>query len=116
MIKLAHRPVRYGAGHVRIGGIVPGIRGDLIDRDGWVWALLSLLDGTRTVERIATEMAVTFPAVSRDTVRTAVAELAAAGHVEDAVRTDHGLSVELRERHSPAPGGGTRGRRDLHRR
>ncbi|MGW0846932.1 HesA/MoeB/ThiF family protein [Streptomyces sp. NPDC002787] len=99
-IKFSHRPVRYGEEHVRIGGIVPGVRGDLVDRDGWVWALLELLDGSRTVDSVAEAMTRSFPYRPAHLVRAAIDELVLAGHVEDADEPVSGLDEVTEERYS----------------
>jgi molybdopterin/thiamine biosynthesis adenylyltransferase len=97
-IKFAHRPVRYDNGLVRIGGGVPGIARGLRDPDGSVWALLALLDGSRTVGQIVDELVRRFPARSPREVRQAVDDLNAAGHLEDASETE--LSESERQRYS----------------
>lgn len=83
MIKNEYRPVRLG-GAVGLGAIGPRIA----DPDGWVWALLDLLDGTMAVDRIVAELARRFPARPVDDVHAEVhadlTELADAGYVEDA--------------------------------
>ncbi|MFF3334985.1 HesA/MoeB/ThiF family protein [Streptomyces sp. NPDC002888] len=99
-IKFPHRPVRYGKEHVRIGGIVPGIRGDLVDRDGWVWALLELLDGSRTVDSVAAAMTKSFPHKPAHMVRAAIDDLVIAGYVEDADEPPSGLDEVTEERYS----------------
>ncbi|MEU6804734.1 HesA/MoeB/ThiF family protein [Streptomyces neyagawaensis] len=99
-IKFSHRPVRYGEYHVRIGGIVPGVRGDLVDRDGWVWALLELLDGSRTVDSVTETMTKSFPRWPAGMVRAAIDDLVLAGHVEDADETASGLDEVTEERYS----------------
>ncbi len=90
-IKVRHRPVRLGDGHVRIGGRIPGIETIIRDRDGWVWALLGTLDGTRTVDRIITELVHRFPArPAADIAAEAVDDLRVlieTGYVEDAAET-----------------------------
>ncbi|ANN21088.1 dinucleotide-utilizing protein [Amycolatopsis orientalis] len=97
-IKFEHRPVRYDNGLVRIGGGAPRIARGLRDPDGSVWALLALLDGSRTVGQIVDELAHRFPARSPREVREAIDELNAAGHLEDAAETE--LSELERERYS----------------
>lgn len=104
-IKVRHRPVRLGDGHVRIGGRVPGIGMTVRDPDGWVWALLGLLDGTRTVDQIVTELVHRFPA--RGPAAAVAAEavgdlrvLAEAGYVEDAAELPpQSLSAREQERY-----------------
>ncbi|MGW4059987.1 ThiF family adenylyltransferase [Amycolatopsis sp. NPDC004747] len=87
-IKSKHQPVRLGTGQVRIGGTVPGIATRLSDPDGWVWALLGALDGTRTVDQVVTELAHRFPdRPVADVTHEVVGDLGAlirAGYVENA--------------------------------
>ncbi|KFU75433.1 Molybdopterin or thiamine biosynthesis adenylyltransferase [Amycolatopsis lurida] len=97
-IKFAHRPVRYDNGQVRIGGNTPGITRGLRDPDGLVWALLALLDGSRTVGQIADELIRRFPACTSGDVRQALDNLNTAGYLEDASEIE--LSESERERYS----------------
>ncbi|MEC3979888.1 ThiF family adenylyltransferase [Amycolatopsis sp. H20-H5] len=104
-IKNEHWPVRYGDDVVRIGGIVPGIAKNIPDPDGWVWALLGLLDGTRTVDQVVAELVHRFPAKPADEVHTEVrvdlVKLVEAGYVEDAAELPpEGLTAGERERYS----------------
>ncbi|MGH3757613.1 ThiF family adenylyltransferase [Actinophytocola sp.] len=103
-IKREHRPVRHGDDQVRIGGDVPGITARIADPDGWVWALLGTLDGTRTVDQVVAELVRRFPARPaagvRDEVLRDLDELIAAGYVEDAAeRPPEALSARERERY-----------------
>ncbi|MFK0244602.1 ThiF family adenylyltransferase [Amycolatopsis azurea] len=84
MIKLEHRPVRYGEDLIVIGGTVPGIGTEIDDPDGWVWALLESLDGTRTVGQIVADLAHRFPAHPASEVREAITRLDAAGYLHEA--------------------------------
>ncbi|MBM7774915.1 molybdopterin/thiamine biosynthesis adenylyltransferase [Actinokineospora baliensis] len=74
-IKIEHRPVRLGADVVHLGTVAA-----VADPEGWVWALLELLDGTRTVGEIAVELGDR----PESAVRAAVSELWARGHLLDA--------------------------------
>lgn len=97
-IKFEHRPVRYDDGLVRIGGGMPGIAHGLRDPDGSVWALLALLDGSRTVGQIVDELVRRFPARSPREVREAVDDLNTAGYLEDAAEPE--LTELERDRYS----------------
>lgn len=100
-IKFSHRPVRLGRERIRIGGVVPEVADVLIDPDGWVWALLGLLDGSRTVGQIAAELRCRFPRRATDDVALAIDELSLAGHLEDGDEPDpYGLTRAERERYS----------------
>jgi molybdopterin/thiamine biosynthesis adenylyltransferase len=99
-IKYGHRPVRLGDGWVRIGGIVPGVAADLPDPEGWVWALLELLGGTRTVDQVVADLVHRFPSRPADEIRSGIVELTQAGYVEDAAAPiPPGLSERERERY-----------------
>jgi molybdopterin/thiamine biosynthesis adenylyltransferase len=99
-IKDPHRPVRSSTGRIRIGGLVPGIRRDLLDPDGWVWTLLGLLDGSRTTDEVVGVMTSSFPHRAGLEVRAAIQDLMVAGYVEDADEPDSGLTAALRQRYS----------------
>jgi molybdopterin-synthase adenylyltransferase len=99
-IKFEHQPVRMGEDRIRIGGGVCGINADIVDPDGSVWALLDLLDGSRTVDQVAADLVHHFPNKSVEGVRTDVDDLVRAGYVEDADEaTPDELSGRERERH-----------------
>ncbi|GAA1315717.1 ThiF family adenylyltransferase [Saccharothrix xinjiangensis] len=83
-IKYEHWPVRLGEDLVRIGGSLPGIAATIPDPDGTVWALLILLDGSRTVDQAVADLVHCHPDEPPDTVRAAIDTLAAAGYLEDA--------------------------------
>ncbi len=96
-IKFEHRPVRYGDGLVRIGGNLPELTQGVYDPDESVWALLALLDGSRTVGQIADELVRRSPVWTPGKVSKAIDELNAAGHLEDAAEVE--LSESERERY-----------------
>lgn len=83
-VKFEHRPVRLGDSRVRIGGVIPGIAADIADPDGWIWHLLTILDGSRTINQIVTEIIEQFPCRDAYDVRVAIDELVGAGYLEDA--------------------------------
>lgn len=83
-IKGEHLPVRYGRDRVRIGGIVAGIAADIVDPDGWVWALLESLDGSRTVDQVISDLVHRFPSRSAGDVQAAIDDLVRAGYLDDA--------------------------------
>ncbi|GHH42158.1 HesA/MoeB/ThiF family protein [Lentzea cavernae] len=100
-VKFEHRPVRHGCDTVRIGSDIEGIGIDVRDVDGWLWALLTLLDGSRTVEQVVNNLVPRFPAHPESHVRKAVRFFAAAGYLEDADEADPaGLSDSERDRYS----------------
>jgi molybdopterin-synthase adenylyltransferase len=98
-IKYEHLPVRHGDDSVQIGGSLPGIAATIPDPDGTVWTLLTLLDGTRTVDQVVADLVHRHPDEPPDTIRTAIDTLAAAGYLEDADETPpEVLSDAQRER------------------
>jgi molybdopterin/thiamine biosynthesis adenylyltransferase len=99
-IKYPHRPARLRTGRIRIGGLVPGIRRDLLDPDGWVWALLNLLDGSRTTDEVVAVMTRLFADRPGSVVRAAIDDLMAAGYLDDADEPDSDLTPEARQRYS----------------
>lgn len=99
-IKYPHWPVRSRTGRIRIGGLVPGIRRDLLDPDGWVSALLGLLDGSRTTDEVVAVMTRSFADRPGPVVRAAIGDLMAAGYIEDADEPDSGLTPAARQRYS----------------
>ncbi|UOX92371.1 ThiF family adenylyltransferase [Amycolatopsis sp. FBCC-B4732] len=100
MIKPEHLPVRHGGNRVRIGGVVRGIAADIADPDGWVWALLELLDGSRTTGQVVADLARLHPTRAGTDVRAAIDDLIRAGYVEDAGEPAPGrLTAAERERY-----------------
>ncbi|HET9137908.1 ThiF family adenylyltransferase [Actinophytocola sp.] len=83
-IKREHQPVLLGGGRIRIGGHVPGIARDVLDPDGWVWAMLEALDGSRSVEQVISHVVSLFPTKPKRQVRAAIEDFVQAGYVEDA--------------------------------
>ncbi|WP_216214673.1 ThiF family adenylyltransferase [Amycolatopsis aidingensis] len=83
-IKAEHCPARFGDGWLRIGGKVFGIAADLRDPDGAVWALLELLDGTRTVDQVIADLVHRFPGRAAGEIRADIEQLSELGYVEDA--------------------------------
>jgi len=88
VIKPEHRPVRYGHDRVRIGGIVRGIAADIIDPDGRVWALLELLDGSRTTDQVVADLVRRRPDMAVPEIREAIGDLVRAGYVVEADERD----------------------------
>ncbi|MEU1985181.1 ThiF family adenylyltransferase [Nocardia sp. NPDC019395] len=82
-IKPAHVPYRTTDGHVRIGVTVPGIGAEILDPDGWVWALVTAMGTARSPAEIVTEVTSAHPVTDSD-VLGAMQVLLDAGFVEDA--------------------------------
>ncbi|QMV44777.1 HesA/MoeB/ThiF family protein [Cohnella cholangitidis] len=70
-------------GVLRIGEAIPNRSVEIEDVDGWIERLLRLMDGTRTVESLARETSLTYPAMSVEEVKELIAELDRLGYVDD---------------------------------
>ncbi|MFD9701501.1 ThiF family adenylyltransferase [Lentzea sp. NPDC059081] len=101
-VKPEHVPFLIGEDRVQIGGTVPGIAGAIKDPDGWWWALLVLLDGTRAVDQVVAAMVHRFPAHPESDVRDALDVLYREGHLYDADAPDSDLDQRQREYYSRA--------------
>lgn len=100
-IKISRKPVRIGTDVVRIGGVVHKLAFDVTDLDGWLWALVNLLDGSRTVAELATVLLAWFPHRPPDDVGKAIEGLRLTGHLVDADEPEpDGLTLRERERYS----------------
>ncbi|GGP93275.1 ThiF family adenylyltransferase [Streptomyces griseomycini] len=102
-VKPEHRAYRTVDGHVRIGSVVHGVGAEVRDPDGWVWTLVEAMDGTRDPAAVVAEVSRRHPGLrlpAPDIVR-AMADLTAAGYVEDAGAAPPAeLSERERERYS----------------
>ncbi|MFE4663849.1 HesA/MoeB/ThiF family protein [Streptomyces sp. NPDC056716] len=83
-VKPEHRAYRTVDGHVRIGSVVYGIGAEIADPQGWVWLLVEAMDGSRDPAAVIACVRAGHPAVAATDVRQAMADLLAAGFVEDA--------------------------------
>ncbi|NUS17786.1 MAG: ThiF family adenylyltransferase [Streptomyces sp.] len=99
-MKPEHSGYRTVSGTVRLGSVVYGIGVEIEDPDGWVWALVEALDGTRTVDEAARLVAAAHPEVTAAEAAQAVADLAEAGHLEDGAAPPPGLTPQEQERYS----------------
>ncbi|MET8829935.1 ThiF family adenylyltransferase [Streptomyces sp. NPDC004610] len=98
-MKPEHRAYRTVDGHVRIGSVVYGIGAEIADPHGWVWLLVEAMDGSRDPAAVVACVREAHPAVGADDVRQAMADLLAAGFVEDAAAPVP-VSDRERERYS----------------
>ncbi|WP_344936628.1 ThiF family adenylyltransferase [Sphaerisporangium flaviroseum] len=100
-MKAEHRPQRYGDGRVRIGGSIYGLAAEIADPDGFAWAALAAMDGTRTPQEIAAHLRETFPGLASDGAAGIVDILMDSGYVEDAAaRPPDEFSPAEQERYS----------------
>ncbi|MEV6987508.1 ThiF family adenylyltransferase [Sphaerisporangium sp. NPDC051017] len=100
-MKPEHRPHRYPDGTVRVGGEIYGLAAEIDDPNGWAWAALSLMDGTRPVEEIVSRLGGAFPELSAGQAESVVAQLIGSGYLEDAASARPGeLSPRELDRYS----------------
>jgi molybdopterin/thiamine biosynthesis adenylyltransferase len=79
-------------------GAVPGLAFDVADPDGALWALVVLLDGSRTFEQLILDLP---PAFLVEDVLLALGDLYGTGHLEDAAEPEPAELTEAeRERYS----------------
>lgn len=84
-IKNVHSPFTLPGNRIIVGLGQYGVASELTDDDeGTLEHLLVLMDGTRDTDRICADLAVTHPDVDEASVREVIADLTAAGFVEDA--------------------------------
>lgn len=118
-IKRTHLPMALPGSRLLLGQLQFGVAAEIQDDErGSVRQLLTLMDGTRDIDTIAAELMTTHPEWDVASVRDAVEELSAFGHVEDLGApvpgdlTDHDVRrygslrhffswVDLSERSSP---------------
>ncbi|MFR9796219.1 HesA/MoeB/ThiF family protein [Streptomyces sp. MS06] len=98
-MKPEHRPYRTAEGHVRIGSVVYGIGAEIADPQGWLWLLVEAMDGSRAPLAVVDRVREGHPGADGGDVRQAMADLFAAGYVEDAAEAVP-VSARERERHS----------------
>ncbi len=99
-VKPEHAPYRVGGERIRIGGMSYGLAAEIEDPTGALWTLLGSLDGTRSVDGAVAATAARHPGTPPALLEQAVADLVAAGHVEDAAGPEPaGLTARDKARH-----------------
>ena len=83
-IKPEHRAYRTVDGHVRVGSVIHGIGAEIADPRGWVWTLVEAMDGSRGPSEVVAEVLRVHPDLPGEDARQAMADLLAAGFVDDA--------------------------------
>jgi hypothetical protein len=83
-VKPEHAPYRIAGNKIRIGWISYGIAAEISDPGGWVWTMLSAMDGSRDVTAIVEHVRSVHPEQPLGTLRQGVGQLLASGYVEDA--------------------------------
>ncbi|KUM91032.1 thiamine biosynthesis protein ThiF [Streptomyces pseudovenezuelae] len=93
-MKPEHRAYRTVDGNVRVGSVIHGIGAEIADPRGWVWTLVEAMDGSRGPSEVVAEVLRGHPELSGADARQAMADLLAAGFVDDA---DASASLPPRE-------------------
>jgi molybdopterin-synthase adenylyltransferase len=84
-IKRAHSPTRLPTNRIRIGSVQYGVGAEIEDsEEGEIWALLRLMDGTRTPAMIVDQLLAERPDLDRESVVDAAETLFSSGYIEDA--------------------------------
>ncbi|MGH8917513.1 MAG: TOMM precursor leader peptide-binding protein, partial [Actinomycetes bacterium] len=95
-IKNVHSPFALPDNRIVIGLMQYGVASEIDDdADHTIEALLLLMDGNHNLEEICTDLATTHPDIDPDSVRKVIADLTAAGFVEEA---EYALPSGLTER------------------
>lgn len=81
--KSEHAPYRIADGKIRIGWVSFGIAAEISDPDGWIWTMLTAIDGSRGVTEIVDQVHRAHPGQPVDVLRAGLEQLLASGHVED---------------------------------
>jgi molybdopterin-synthase adenylyltransferase len=104
-VKPEHAPYRIAGGKIRIGGVAYGLAAEMSDPDGWVWMMLSAMDGSRAPQEIVEYVQADYPAEPAAALRAAAQQLMASGYVEDAAGPlPSGLTERDRRRYDRAVG------------
>jgi molybdopterin/thiamine biosynthesis adenylyltransferase len=82
-VKPEHAPYRIADGKIRIGGVSFGLAAEVRDPDGWVWTMLSAMDGSRGLPEIIECVHAAHPAQSVEVLRRGASQLLRTGYVED---------------------------------
>ncbi|MFC9975682.1 TOMM precursor leader peptide-binding protein [Spirillospora sp. NPDC127200] len=84
-IKRVHQPLALPGDRILIGLMQQGVAAEIQDdRDGGIARLLTLMDGSRTVDQVCAAFAETHPHVDEDSARAVIQDLVSGGFVEDA--------------------------------
>ncbi len=94
-VKSEHGPYRIAGGKIRIGWVSYGIAAEISDPDGWVWTMLTAMDGSHDLTEIIEHVHSEHPGQDVDVLRRGAAQLLASGYVEDAAGP---VPVNLTER------------------
>jgi molybdopterin/thiamine biosynthesis adenylyltransferase len=83
-VKAVHRPMVLPGRRIQLGAWLYGVSSEIVDDEsGSLQRLLQLMDGSRDVLKIWSQLRVTHPGWELGDVRDVIEQLAEAGHVED---------------------------------
>jgi len=104
-VKPEHAPYRIADGKIRIGGVSYGLAAELADPDGWVWTMLTAMDGTRDLPGIIEHVSQAHPGQPVARLWRGAEQLLGTGYVEDvAAPVPTALSDRDIRRHDRAVG------------
>lgn len=83
-VKPEHAPYRIAGGKLRIGGVSYGLAAEISDPDGWVWTMLTAMDGSRGLQEIVEHVRAAHPGQPAEILRRGAEQLMASGYIEDA--------------------------------
>jgi hypothetical protein len=83
-VKSEHAPYRIAGNKIRIGWVSYGIAAEIADPDGWVWTMLTAMDGSRDLAEIVEQVHIAHPLKPVSVLRRGAEQLLASGYVEDA--------------------------------
>ena len=83
-VKPEHAPHRITGGKIRIGGVSYGIAAEIADPDGWVWTMLSAMDGSRGLPEVVEYVHQAHPGQPVGLLRRGAEQILGTGYVEDA--------------------------------
>jgi molybdopterin-synthase adenylyltransferase len=82
-VKPEHAAYRIAGSKIRIGGVSFGLAAEMSDPDGWVWTMLSAMDGSRGLPDLIEHVRAVHPAQSPEVLRHGALQLLRTGYVED---------------------------------
>jgi molybdopterin-synthase adenylyltransferase len=83
-VKPEHASYRIAGGKIRIGGASYGLAAEIADPDGWVWTMLTAMDGSRGLPEIVELVHAAHPRQARGLLERGAGQLMASGYLEDA--------------------------------
>jgi molybdopterin/thiamine biosynthesis adenylyltransferase len=83
-VKVEHAPYQVADSKIRIGGVSYGHAAEISDPDGWVWTMLSAMDGSRSVAEIISHVGTAHPDQPVGLLERGARQLISSGYVEDA--------------------------------